>query len=69
MRGRYKIQGVNYLPEEVTDRLIPFPYAKAILARDKPQWEHLIPSLITVAIIYLLVYLFITIRRFLKSDL
>jgi len=69
MRGKYKIQQVNYLPEEVTDKLIPFPYAKALLARDTPQWEHLIPSLITVAFLYLLLYLFLTTRRFLKSDL
>jgi ABC-type transport system involved in multi-copper enzyme maturation permease subunit len=69
MRGRYKIQGVNYLPEEVTDRLIPFPYAKAILARDKPQWEHLLPSLLIVASAYLLLYYFFTVRRFIKSDL
>lgn len=69
MRGRYKIQGVNYLPEEVTDRLIPFPYAKALLARDTPEWEHLLPSLVIVALLYLLLYSFITVRRFIKSDL
>jgi hypothetical protein len=69
MREKYKIQGVNYLPEEVTDRLIPFPYAKGLLSRDTPQWEHLIPSLLVVALLYLILYCFITSRRFLRSDL
>lgn len=69
LRNKYKIQGVNYMPEEVTDRLIPFPYAKAILARDTPNWEHLLPSLLIVAFLYLLVYVLVTGRRFLKSDL
>jgi hypothetical protein len=69
MRGGYKIQGVNYLPEEVADRLIPFPYAKSLLSRDMPQWEHLIPSLLIVAFLYLLLYGGLTVRRFLKSDL
>jgi ABC-2 type transport system permease protein len=69
MRGRYKLQWVNYLPEESTDRLIPFPYAKALLARDTPNWEHLLPSLLIVAALYLLVYCLVTGRYFLKSDL
>jgi hypothetical protein len=69
LRNKYKIQQVNYLPEEVTDRLIPFPYAKALLARDTPNWEHLLPSLLIVAFLYLLVYVLVTGRRFLKSDL
>jgi len=67
-RGKYKYQGVNYLPEEVTDRLIPVPYAKALLAKD-PTWQHLIPSLLIVAAIYICVYCFITMWRFLKSDI
>jgi hypothetical protein len=69
MRTRYNIQGVNYLPEETNDRLIPFPYAKAILARDTPNWEHLLPSLLIAAFLYLLAYVLVTGRRFLKSDL
>jgi len=69
MRGRYNIQGANYLPEEVADRLIPFPYAKSLLSRDTPQWEQLIPSLLIVAFLYLLLYGGLTVRRFLKSDL
>lgn len=69
LRNKYKIQGVNFLPEEVTDRLIPLPYAKALLAKDTPQWEHLIPSLLVVALLYLILYCFITSRKFLRSDL
>jgi len=67
-RGKYKYQGVNYLPEEVTDRLIPVPYAKALLAKD-PTWQHLIPSLLIVAALYICLYCFITMWRFLKSDI
>lgn len=69
MRGKFKLQWVNYLPEEVSDRLIPFPYAKAILERDAASWEHLLPSLLIVAVLYLIVYCLLTGRRFLKSDL
>jgi ABC-2 type transport system permease protein len=69
MRGQFKLQGVNYLPEEVSDRLIPFPYAKSLLARDTPEWERLLPSLLLVAALYLVLYCFLTGRRFLKSDL
>ncbi|MBN9379815.1 MAG: ABC transporter permease [Chitinophagaceae bacterium] len=69
LRNKYKVQGVNYMPEEVTDRLIPFPYARALLAKDVPLWEHLLPSFLIVALLYLLLYCFITGRRFIKSDL
>jgi len=69
MRGKYKIQWVNYMPEEVTDKLIPLPYGKALLARETPHWEHLLPSFLMVAALYLLLYCFFTARRFMKSDL
>ena len=69
LRNKYKIQNVNFLPEEVTDRLIPNPYLKAMLTKDRPVWEHLIPSLLIVAFLYLVVYCFVSGRRFLRSDL
>ncbi|HVU56735.1 MAG TPA: ABC transporter permease [Puia sp.] len=69
MREKYKIQAVNYLPEEVTDKLIPVPYAKGLLTRNTSDWEHIIPSLLIVASLYLIVYCFIISRKFLRSDL
>jgi hypothetical protein len=69
-RGIYKINAVNYLPEEVTDRLIPQPYAKAILTQDDAaRWAHHLPVYLLVAALYLIIYCLITGRRFLKSDL
>ena len=69
-RGVYHMDGVNYLPEEVTDRLIPFPYAKAILTLDDAaKWAHQLPAYLIVAAVYLIVYCVIAQRRFMKSDL
>jgi ABC-2 type transport system permease protein len=68
-RAIYKIPTVDYFPEEVTDRLIPVPYAKAIFAGQATTWEHHIPVYLLVALLYLVVYCFITGQRVLKSDL
>jgi ABC-2 type transport system permease protein len=69
-RNIYKITAVDYLPEEVTDRLIPQPYLKAILSQqDAAKWEHHLPVYLAVAALYIVVYCLITGRRFLKSDL
>lgn len=69
-RNRYHQTWVDYLPEEVTDRLIPFPYAKRILVQQHVDtWEHHIPIWLLVGALYLLVYCLLTGRRFLKSDL
>jgi ABC-2 type transport system permease protein len=68
-RAIYKIPAVDYFPEEVTDRLIPVPYAKAIFAGQATTWEHHIPVYLLVALLYLVVYCLITGQRFLKSDL
>jgi len=69
MRNSYGIKGVNYLPEEVTDMLIPVPYAKAVFLRNAASWEQHIPVYLSVAVLYLVVYCLVTGRRFLKSDL
>jgi ABC-2 type transport system permease protein len=67
--GRFnKVNIVDYLPEEVTDRLIPFPYAKNIIAQ-AGTWESHIPLYLTIAAVYLLIYCIFTSRYFLKSDL
>jgi hypothetical protein len=67
-RGIYKNTAVDYLPEEVTDRLLPFPFAKTLFARES-TWEHHIPIYLLVALVYLVAYCLITSQRFLKSDL
>jgi ABC-2 type transport system permease protein len=70
LRGKYDINAVNYLPEEVTDRLIPFPYAKAILSQqDAAKWGSHIPGYLLVALLYVVIYCLVTGRNFLKSDL
>jgi ABC-2 type transport system permease protein len=56
----------QYLPEETTDRLIPFP---GIHLMSQAEWEHRIPSYLIVAAIYLVIYCVVTGRYFLKSDL
>jgi hypothetical protein len=69
-RGVYKLNAVNYLPEEVTDRLTPQPYLKAILSsNDAANWEHHLAGYLLVAAVYLFLYCFFTGWRFLKNDL
>ena len=61
----------NYLPEEVTDSLIPQPYARKLFQTSEQiaKWEHHIPIYLVVALVYLIVYCVITQRRFTTSDL
>jgi hypothetical protein len=56
----------QYLPEETTDRLIPFPGIHLI---SQAEWEHRIPGYLIVAAVYLVIYCVVTTRYFLKSDL
>jgi ABC-2 type transport system permease protein len=56
----------QYLPEETTDRLIPFP---GVHLMSQVEWEHRIPGYLIVAAIYLIIYCVATSRYFLKSDL
>jgi hypothetical protein len=56
----------QYLPEETTDRLIPFP---GIQLMSQAEWEHRIPGYLIVAGIYLIIYCVVSSRYFLKSDL
>jgi len=68
--NKKQIEAVNYLPEEVTDRLIPQPYLKAIFTPQRASyWESHIPIFLAVAAAYLLLYYLVASRRFLKSDL
>jgi len=63
----YHINAMEYMPEEVTDRLIPFPYIKALL--DVGRWEHLIPGYLAGAAVYLFIYCLVMARSFLRNDL
>ena len=67
----YKLNGVDYLPEEVTARLIPMPYGRKMLqsAADVSFWEHHLPIYLGVAALYLIIYCVISGRRFTTSDL
>ena len=70
LRNKYHATVANYFPEEVTDMLIPFPYAKGIVANQSgPVWESHIPIYLLVAAAYVALYGLLTSRRFLKSDL
>lgn len=69
-RGRYHAVTVDYLPEEVTNKLIPFPYVKGIfIQQGADKWESHIPVYLLVAALYLLICCLLTSRRFLRSDL
>ena len=67
----YKLDFVNYLPEEVTDVLIPQPYLRKLLQSQQQiaSWEHQIPVYLVVAAVYLIVYCVVCSRRFTTSDL
>lgn len=67
----YKLDFVNYLPEEVTDGLIPQPYLQKLLrsAGETSSWEHHIPVYLGVALVYLIIYCAVCGKRFTTSDL
>jgi ABC-2 type transport system permease protein len=68
--GLYKLDLFKYLPEESTDRLIPFPYAKASFSPDQATgWGGHVPGFLLAAAIYAVAYCLISGRYFLKNDL
>ncbi|HXB94292.1 MAG TPA: ABC transporter permease [Puia sp.] len=71
LRNLYKLNGVDYLPEEVTDRLIPQPYLRKVLQSpdEMTRWQHHLPIYLLVALLYLIIYCVIAGRRFTTSDL
>jgi ABC-2 type transport system permease protein len=72
LRHKYGVKGVDYLPQEVTDMLIPQAYLQKIRLAGTDQvtsWENHIPIYLTIAGIYLLLYCVVTSWRFRKSDL
>jgi ABC-type transport system involved in multi-copper enzyme maturation permease subunit len=67
-RNKYKLTAFNYMPEEVTDILIPRPYAQKLMGADKGWHSHL-PIYLSISLVYILLYCFITSWRFRKADL
>lgn len=70
-RHKYNYKAVDYLPQEVTDVLVPQPYVQKAFGTDTwlKTWENHIPIYLTVAAAYLLLYCIITSWKFRKSDL
>jgi ABC-2 type transport system permease protein len=70
LREKYRITKANYFPEEVTDRLIPFPFGKRMLSGDNLKiWENHVPVYLAVAFVYVVAYCLLVNWRFRKSDL
>jgi hypothetical protein len=70
LRNAYKLNGADYLPEEVTDRLIPQPYLKVLIRPEEAsRWEHHLSVYVAVAVVYLIVYCLVAGWSFLKKDL
>ena len=70
LRHKYNIGWVDYFPQEVTDLLIPQPFAQRLTPADKfAIWQNHIPVYLTVSAIYLLLYSVVSSWRFRKSDL
>jgi hypothetical protein len=69
-RNKYKLVWVDYLPEEVTDRLIPQPFAPRMMASNNVAvWEQHIPGYLLTASIYFIIYILFVNWRFRKNDL
>jgi ABC-2 type transport system permease protein len=69
-RNKYKVTWVDYLPEEVSDRLIPQPFARKIISPDNNAlWEKHVPLYLSIAALYIIIYIFIISWRFRKADL
>jgi ABC-2 type transport system permease protein len=69
-RNKYKLTWVDYLPEEVSDRLIPQPFARKILAPGNHAiWEEHLPIYFSMAVLYIIIFIIIASWRFRKTDL
>jgi hypothetical protein len=70
LRHKYHVQGVDYLPEEVTDILIPQPFGRRLMGPDKLKiWESHLSGYIVTAVVYVILYYGVSNWRFRKSDL
>ena len=70
-RNKYKLNWVDYLPEEVSDRLIPQPFApQDFSARTiMTLWEKHVPLYLSMAVLYIIIYILFISWRFRKADL
>jgi ABC-2 type transport system permease protein len=69
-RNKYKVTWVDYLPEEVSDRLIPQPFARRIISPENTAlWEKHVPWYLSIAALYIVIYIFFISWRFRKTDL
>ena len=69
-RNKYKKDWVDYLPEEVSDRLIPQPFARKIISPGYQElWEKHVPLYLSIAVLYIILYVIVITWRFRKSDL
>jgi len=70
LRGKYHQNWVDYLPEEVTDKLLPSVFERVLRTSETKQvWENHIPVYIGLAAVYLTVYGIVTTWKFRKTDL
>jgi hypothetical protein len=69
-RNKFKKDWVDFLPEEVSDRLIPNSFARRMMsAENTALWEKHVPLYLSIALLYILLYIFFIYRRFHKTDL
>ena len=69
-RNKYQQKWVNYLPEEVTDRLIPQPFGQKLRSSAfVDDWQKQVPVFLVVAGLYIVIYLVVVSWRFRKADL
>ena len=69
-RNKYKVTWVDYLPEEVSDRLIPQPFARRLISpANTSLWEKHVPLYLSISVLYIIIYIFIVSWRFRKADL
>ena len=69
-RNKYNATWVDYLPEEVSDRLIPQPFNPKMLSdSNNTVWEKHVPLYLSIALLYIIVYIFFMSWRFRRADL
>ena len=69
-RNKYKVVWVDYLPEEVSDRLIPQPFARKLISpENNALWEKHVPLYLSMAVLYIIIYIFFISWRFRNTDL
>lgn len=69
-RNKYKWTWVDYLPEEVSDRLIPQPFGRRILTPgNNDLWEKHVPLYLSISALYIVIYILFVNWRFRKADL